>query len=113
MTMRWMSGVVITCGLLLLASVATADKATVEKRSREASVTSSLKDVPTDKALDMICTVGGVTLKNRDLPKDAPTVTAELKNVSVLEAVELITKVAGLTYAIVDDGIEVRGKKKD
>lgn len=110
---RMMNGVVVVCGLMLLASAAWAGKAEVEKQAKETKVTLSLKEMAPTAALDMIAMMGGITIKKTDIPKDAPKVTAELKDVSVLDGVELVTKMAGLTYAIVDDGIEVSGKKKD
>jgi len=110
---RLMNGVVVACGLMLLASVALADKAEIEKKAQETKVTLSIKEMAADKALDMVSMMSGITIKKTDIPKDAPKVTAELKDVSVLEGIKLITKLAGLTYTVVDDGIEVSGKKKD
>ena len=81
--------------------------------SEKQTVTLSLKEMAPTAALDMIALMGGITIKKTDIPEDAPKVTAELKEVSVLDSVKLVTKLAGLTCAIVDDGIEVSGKKKD
>ena len=113
MKKRWMSGVVIAVCGMLLTRAAWADKAGVEKKAKETTVTLSLKEVSPAAALDMIAVMGGVTIKKTDIPKDAPKVTAELKAVSVLDSVKLVSGLAGLTCSIVDDGIEVSGKKKD
>ena len=108
-----MGGVVVSCCFVLLASAALAGKAEIEKKAQEAKVTLSIKEMPADTALDLISKISGITIKKTDIPKDAPTVTAELKEVSVLDSVKFVTQLAGLTCAIVDDGIEVSGKKKD
>jgi len=113
MNKRWMSGVVVAVCLMLLTSATWADKAEVEKKAKETKVTLSLKEMAPAAALDIIALMGGITIKKTDIPKDAPKVTAELKEVSVLDCVKLVTELAGLTCAIVDDGIEVSGKKKD
>jgi galactitol-specific phosphotransferase system IIB component len=110
---QWMNGVMVACGLVLSASVALADKAAIEKKAQETKVTLSFKQMAVDQALDMVSMMGGIAIKKTDIPKDAPKVTAELKDVSVLEGIKLITQLAGLTYTVVDDGIEVSGKKKD
>jgi len=108
-----MGGVVIACCLMLLASAALADKAEIEKKAQETKVTLSVKDVPANTALDLIAKISGITIKKTDIPKDTPKVTAELKEVTFIEVLKFVTKAAGLSYAIVDDGIEVSGKKKD
>jgi hypothetical protein len=110
---RLMNGVVVASCLMLLASVVLADKAEIEKKAQETKVTLSIKEMAVDMALDMVSMMSGITIKKTDIPKDAPKVTAELKDASVLEGIKLITKLAGLTYTVVDDGIEVSGKKKD
>jgi hypothetical protein len=109
---RSMVGVVVACGFVLLASGAWADKAKVEKQARESKVTLSLTEMAPADALNMIAMIGGVTIKQKDIPKDTPKVTADLKGVSVLEAVRLVTEISSLTYLIVDDGIEVSRKEK-
>jgi len=113
MKMRLLNGVMVACGLMLLASVALAEKAEIEKKAQETKVTLSLKEMAVDKALDMVSMMGGITIKKTDIPKDAPKVTVELKDVSVLDGVKFITTIAGFTYTVVDDGIAVSGKKKE
>jgi hypothetical protein len=107
----WVNGVMVACGLMLLASVALADKAEIEKKARKTTVTLELREMPVDKALDLIARKSGITIRKTDVPKDIRNVTASLKNVSVLDGVKLVTVMAGLTYTIVEDGIEVSCKK--
>jgi len=113
MRTSWVHGVMVAFGLMLLASVTLADKAEIEKKAKDTKITLSVKEMAVDNALDMVSMMGGITIKKTDIPKDAPKVTAELKDVSVLDGIKLITTLAGLTYTVVDDGIEVSGKKKD
>jgi len=113
MNRRWMRGVVLAGVLVALASVVWAGKAEVEKQAKETKVTLSLKDVAPAAALDMIAMMGEVKITVTDVPPDAAKVTLDLKDVSVLDAVKRVATISGLAYAIVDDGIEVSGKKKD
>ncbi len=109
----WVNGVLVTCGLMLLASVALADKAEIKKKAQKTAVTLELKEMPADKALDLISQKSGITIRKKDVPKDIPNVTASLKNVSVLDGIRLVTGMAGFTYVIEDDGIVVSCKKKN
>lgn len=111
MNKQWMSGVVVACGFMLLASTTWAGKAEVEKKAKETKVTLNLAGLPPGNAIDLISAISGITIKKTDIPKDAAIVNVELKNESVLEAVKRVTDIAGLSYSISDVGIEVSGKK--
>ena len=109
---KWrMDGIAGACCLMLLASVACADSAKIQKKAQETKVKLSLKETPVDKVLDAISAMGGITIRKIDVPqKPRNVVTAELRDVSVLDGVTTVTKMAGLTFEVVDDGIEVSGQ---
>ena len=106
----WTDGVAVASLFLLVANVAWADKAEVEKKAKETNITLSIREIAVDKALDMISLMGGVPIKKSEMPKDPPKVTADMKDISVLEAVKLVAQLATLDYSIVDDGILVSAK---
>jgi hypothetical protein len=106
-----MAAAAVVGGLLLVANVALAGKAEIEKQAKEAKLTLSLNNAAVGEALDMIAMFGGVAIKKKDSLKDAAAVTLELNEVSVLDAIEMIAKIADLTYTFVDDGIEVSKNK--
>lgn len=110
---KWVTGVAVACSLMLSASVALADKAEIKKKAQKTAVTLELKEMPADKALDLISQKSGITIRKTDVPKDIPNITASLKNVSVLDGIRLVTGMAGFTYIIEDDGIVVSSKKKE
>ena len=61
-------------------------------------------------ALDMLSMRSGITIRKTDIPKDAK-ISLEMRDASVLDGVKRVTEMLGLTYVIVDDAIEVSGKK--
>ena len=101
-----------TATLQIEASVILAGKADIEKRAKEATITLYIVEVPVDKALDMIAEAVDIPIKKRNMPTSVAKVTAEFEDVPVLEAIRFLAETANLDYAIVDDGIEVSGKKK-
>lgn len=111
MNRSWISGVVVACGLMLMAGVGLADKAAVEQKA-QAGVTFHADNMAADKALDVIARVSMVTIKKVDMPAQVPKVTVDLQQVSVLNAVKIIADAAGFSYSISDDGFVVSGKKK-
>jgi hypothetical protein len=54
--------------------------------------------------------MSGITIRKTDIPKDAK-ISLEMRDASVLDGVKRVTEMLGLTYVIVDDAIEVSGKK--
>ena len=113
MKMRWMGGLLVAGGLMLLGSAALAGGAEIENKAQETQVTLSMKDATADSVLKLISSLSGITITKKDMPKDPPKVTVDLKAMPVIEAVKLVASKAGLTCAIVDDGIEVSGAKKN
>jgi hypothetical protein len=85
--------------------------AELEKKAQEAKVTLSLKEMTADNALDRL-SMSGITIRKTDIPKDAK-ISLEMRDASVLDGVKRVTEMLGLTYVIVDDAIEVSGKKKE
>ena len=85
--------------------------AELEKKAQEAKVTLSLKEATADNALDRL-SMSGITIRKTDIPKDAK-ISLEMRDASVLDGVKRVTEMLGLTYVIVDDAIEVSGKKKE
>ena len=83
--------------------------AELEKKAQEAKVTVSLKEATADNALDRL-SMSGITIRKTDIPKDAK-ISMEMRDASVLDGVKRVTEMLGLTYVIVDDAIEVSGKK--
>ncbi len=86
--------------------------AELEKKAQEAKVTLSIKEMTADNALDMLSMRSGITIRKTDIPKDAK-ISLEMRDASVLDGVKRVTEMLGLTYVIVDDAIEVSGKKKE
>lgn len=84
--------------------------ADLEKKALEAKVTLSLKEMTADNALDMLSMRSGITIRKTDIPKDAK-ISMGMRDASVLDGVKRVTMSLGLTYVIVDDAIEVSGKK--
>jgi beta-lactamase regulating signal transducer with metallopeptidase domain len=89
-----------------------AGKAETKKRAKEATITLYIAEVPVDKALDMIAEAVDIPIKKRNMPKSVAKVSAEFEDVPVLEAIRFLAETANLKYTVVDDGIEVSGKKK-
>jgi hypothetical protein len=92
--------------------VKAAGKADIEKRAEEATITLYIAEVPVDKALDMIAEAVDIPIKKRNMPKSVAKVTAEFEDVPVLEAIRFLAETTNLKYTVVDDCIEVSGKKK-
>jgi TolA-binding protein len=90
----------------------TGKAAELEKKAQEAKVTLSIKEMTADNALDMLSMRSGITIRKTDIPKDAK-ISLEMRDASVLDGVKRVTEMLGLTYVIVDDAIEVLGKKKE
>jgi formylglycine-generating enzyme required for sulfatase activity len=83
--------------------------AEIEKKALAAKVTLSIKEATADNALDRL-SMSGITIRKTDIPKDAK-ISLEMRDASVLDGVKRVTEMLGLTYVIVDDAIEVSGKK--
>lgn len=108
---KWyVNGIAVVVAGLLLANVAWADTADVEKKANETKITVNIENLSADKALEEISKLGGVTINVPTPIKDAPKVTLTAKEISVLEAVRYVAVLADLKYAVVDDGILVLGK---
>lgn len=110
----WMNGVLVACGLMLVASAASADKGEIEKKAKETAITLSLKQVTVSDAIDLIAKKSGIAIKTTGIPKDVPKLTMELRHVSVMDAINLVSGVAELSceVAVRDEWIEVSMKKK-
>jgi len=87
----------------------TGKAAEIEKKAQEAKVTLSIKEMTADNALDRL-SKSGITIRKTDIPKDAK-ISLEMRDASVLDGVKRVTEMLGLTYVIVDDAIEVSGKR--
>jgi hypothetical protein len=114
MKKQWMNGVVVACGVMLMANGAWAGKAEIQKRAETAVIdTISFTQVAIEEALDTISAKTGIVIKKVDIPKDTPPVTFAAKNIPALEALNIVTELANLTYAITDKGIDVSGKRAE
>lgn len=111
MTRRGLNGIAVACGIMLLAGVAWADRAAVEKKVQTAKITLNLAEMPVDAALDFVSTLSGIAIRKTDMPKDVPRLTLNLKDVTVLDTLKYVTALTGFSWVIVDDGITISGKK--